>query len=186
MRTERLARVPPVDPVQHIGELRGRNRHHAVGRRRPDEAPFLQALGVERHAQPVMPDDLDHVAPAPPEDEKITSMGIALQRLLHLQRQAVHAAPHVGAAHCQPDADIARNRDHRRSSTSRTRRKAPASTSLSTRTNRPSPSSISIKPRRGAGSGVTGATAADGVTSTGSSTGAPCGPSWTSRARRRQ
>ena len=41
-----MARAAPVDPVQHIGQLGRRNRHHAVGRGWPDEAAFLQPLGV--------------------------------------------------------------------------------------------------------------------------------------------
>src|SRR4051812_7422021 len=55
---------------------------------------------------------------APPEDIEIASMGIAAERLLHLQRQAVHATPHVGVAHRQPDPDARGNRDHPRSADS--------------------------------------------------------------------
>jgi hypothetical protein len=43
-------------------------------------------------------------------------MRIALQRLLHLDRQAVHAAPHIGVPDRQPDPHARRNRDHRRDS----------------------------------------------------------------------
>jgi hypothetical protein len=32
--------------IEHISQLCGRDRHHAVGRRRPDEAAALQSLGV--------------------------------------------------------------------------------------------------------------------------------------------
>src|SRR5882762_9253917 len=44
---------------------------------------------------------------------KIAGMRIALQPLLDLQRQAVHAAPHVGVADCQPHPYPRGNRDHR-------------------------------------------------------------------------
>jgi len=40
-------------------------------------------------------------------------MRIALQYFLDLQRQAVHAAPHVGVADGQPDANSRRYWDHR-------------------------------------------------------------------------
>src|SRR5215831_17623407 len=40
-------------------------------------------------------------------------MGIALQPLLDLQRQTVHAAPHVSVADCQPHPHPRGNWDHR-------------------------------------------------------------------------
>ena len=57
-----------LDPVEHIGQLRGADRDRPVSRRRPDEATALQALGVERHADAVMPDDLNEVASGTSED----------------------------------------------------------------------------------------------------------------------
>ena len=42
LRSPRVLRHPPVDAFQQIAELRRRDRHHAVRRRRPDEAPALQ------------------------------------------------------------------------------------------------------------------------------------------------
>ena len=35
----------PVNPFEQIAELTGRDRHHTIGRRRPDEAAMLQSLG---------------------------------------------------------------------------------------------------------------------------------------------
>src|SRR5665647_210013 len=134
LRTEGMTRVTPVDPIKHIGQLRRRDTKHTIDRRRPDEAALLQSLGVERHAETVMPDDLDQVATRTSEDKEIARMGIALQRFLHLQRQAIHAAPHVRSSNRKPDAHIRRNRYHRRrSSTSSTRCSAAASTPLLTR-----------------------------------------------------
>ena len=48
------------------------------------------------------------------ENVQIAGMRIAPERLLDLQRQAVHAAPHVGAADRQPHPHAGRDRDHRR------------------------------------------------------------------------
>src|SRR4051812_21116911 len=62
LRPERMTRVPPVNSIEHIGELRCRDRYRTLGRRRPDKAAALQPLRIERHADPVMPDDLDQVA----------------------------------------------------------------------------------------------------------------------------
>src|SRR3954468_13374543 len=61
LRPERMARVPPIDAVEHIGKLRRRDRYRTIGRRRPDKPAALQPLRIERHADPVVPDDLDQV-----------------------------------------------------------------------------------------------------------------------------
>jgi hypothetical protein len=103
--------VAPVDSVEHVGQLCRRDCHHAVGRRRPDEAPLLQPLGIQRHAQTVMPDDLDQIATTASEYEKIAGMGIALQRFLDLECQAIHAASHIGSSDRQPDPHAGRNMD---------------------------------------------------------------------------
>src|SRR6202040_1567570 len=50
------------------------------------------------------------------EHVEIAAMRIALQRLLHLDRQAVHAAPHIGVPDRQPYPHTRGNRDHRRDS----------------------------------------------------------------------
>src|SRR5207237_328714 len=59
LRTPGANWVPPVDPVKHVSQLRRADRDAPVGRRRPDKTAALQSLGVERHANAVMPDDLD-------------------------------------------------------------------------------------------------------------------------------
>ena len=86
------------------------------------------------------------LAPATPEDVKIAAVRVALQLLLNLKRQTLHAATHVGVACRDPDPHPTRHRDHRSPRTLRTRRSASASTSLSTRTRLPEPSSITINP----------------------------------------
>jgi hypothetical protein len=50
------------------------------------------------------------------EHIEIARMRIAPQPLLDLKRQAIGAAAHIGVADCQPYANTARNRDHRRDS----------------------------------------------------------------------
>ena len=71
-------------------------------------------------------------------------MGIALQCLLDLQRQAVHAAAHVADAGGQPDPNTRRDRNHPRS-TATIRRRAAWLTVSSTRTRTPPGNSISIE-----------------------------------------
>ena len=60
-----------------------------------------------------MPDDLQKIAPTSAKGKEIASMGITPEPLLNQKRQAIHAAPHVGPPHRQPDPDVARHRDHR-------------------------------------------------------------------------
>src|SRR3954452_9957502 len=52
----------------------------------------------------------------PREYIEIAGMRIAAESLLYLQRQTVHAFPHVGPADRQPHPHPAWNRDHRRAS----------------------------------------------------------------------
>jgi hypothetical protein len=66
------------------------------------------------------PGDLEQVTSGAPEDVKIARMRVAAQRLLHLQRQPVHAFAHVGPTDCWPHSNPARNRDHRRANASTT------------------------------------------------------------------
>ena len=49
--------------------------------------PLSSRLGVERHADPVVPDDLDQVRAAATKDVEIAAMRVTAERLLHLQRQ---------------------------------------------------------------------------------------------------
>jgi hypothetical protein len=91
-----------------------------------------------------MPDNLDQIATGASEDKKITRVRIAPQGLLDLQSQAIHASPHVRSSDHKPDPHTRGNRDHRRSSTSSTRRSACASTPLRTRTRYVPARSISI------------------------------------------
>src|SRR3954469_19456045 len=98
LRPERMAWVSPVNPVEHIGKLPRRNRYRTVGRRRPDKAAALQPLRIERHADPVVPDDLDQITSRAAKNVQIAGVRVAAERLLHLQGQPVHALAHVGPA----------------------------------------------------------------------------------------
>src|SRR6202051_4950662 len=177
LRTEGMTRIAPIDSVEHVGQLRGGDSDYAVRRRWPDEAAFLQPFGIERHAETVMPDDLDQIATRASEDKEIACMGIALQCLLDLQSQAIHASPHVRSSDRKPDPHTRGNRDHRRSSTSSTRRSARASTPLPTQTRYLPQRSISIV----AGPVVGCVAAASGPAVT--TTGINCGADRTAGAR---
>src|SRR5271163_4821187 len=75
-------------------------------------------------------------------------MRVPLQCLLNQESKGSESAAHIGVAGRKPNSYVARDRNHRRSSTSRTRAKAAASTFASTRTRRPPPRLISISPLR--------------------------------------
>jgi hypothetical protein len=51
-----------------------------------------------------MPKDLYQITPTAAENIGITGVWVTLQRLLHLQGQAIHPATHIGRACGQPDA----------------------------------------------------------------------------------
>ena len=88
---------------------------------------------------------LDEIAAAAAEDEQMARMRIALQRLLHDQRQPVEPLAHIGAAHGQPNPNARRDRDHRRVNVLTTRASAVASTSMPTMIRSPPESTISIR-----------------------------------------
>jgi hypothetical protein len=116
-------------------------------------------------------------------------MGIALQRLLNLLRQPVHAAPHVGRSRRQPDPNARRNRDHPRNTPS-TQRSAAGPTSPPTRTSVPSAGVISIDASPGDGPGsadrVPANQAGSGADKAGTtSTGTNCGSGTKASAPRR-
>src|SRR5580700_6440032 len=101
-------RQPPVDPFQQIAELRRRDRHGSIRvlarcRRRPHEPATLQPLGKQAQALSVVPQNLDQSAAAAAEYEQVAGVGVALERLLHQQRQAIKAFAHIGMAARQPN-----------------------------------------------------------------------------------
>ena len=62
--------------IEHVGELGSRDSNNAGGRRWPDEATLLQPLRVERHADAVMPKNLDQIASHAPEHVEITRVTV--------------------------------------------------------------------------------------------------------------
>ena len=90
------------------------------------------------------PGDLEQVTSGAPEDVKIARMRVAAQRLLHLQRQPVHAFAHVGPTDRQPYPTPARNRDYRRASASTTAAAKAGDTEVGIRTRALPANSISI------------------------------------------
>jgi hypothetical protein len=148
LRTPDLLRHAPVDSGQEIRELSNADRHNAFRHRRPQKAFAVETLRKQACTLPVVPNDFDQITSTASEDVEIAAVGIALQLFLHHQRKAAEAASHVGVPGGEPYPHIAGDRDHRRSSTSRTRASAAASTLASTRTRRPPPRWISIRPLR--------------------------------------
>ena len=69
-------------------------------------APSRPSGGIQRHADPVVPQDLDQRACPPAKDEQIPAVRIALEMLLHQERKALHPLPHVGVAHRQPATPV--------------------------------------------------------------------------------
>src|SRR5208282_244256 len=134
-----------------IRQLCDADRHRAVRHRWPQKAPALQSLREQARALAIMPNDRDQVTATAAKDEQIAVVRVALQCLLHEKRKAWKSASHVGMARGKPNAHVAWNRDHRRSSTVRTRARAAASTPLSTITRRPCVSTISIRPTAATG-----------------------------------
>ena len=80
-----MNRIAPVDAFEHVAELRRRDHYRAVRRLWPDEAATLQPLGIERHAEVIMPENLDQLAALAAEHIEIAAVRITLERLLHLQ-----------------------------------------------------------------------------------------------------
>src|SRR5229473_6388293 len=108
----------------------------------------MYVVGKQARTLAVMPDHLQEIAAAPTKAKQLAAQGIASQYLLHLQRQARKALPHVGVAGRQPNPNPCRKWNHGSvSSPRRIRNKASTSTSLSTRTRQPFALTISIRPQ---------------------------------------
>src|SRR5688500_2884080 len=102
-----------------------------------------------------MPEDLQKITFAAAKDEGVPTERIPPQHLLDLQREAVHALAHVGAAGGQPDPRPARERDHRPTSARSAAATTAGSGAPEIRTRLPPASLISISPD---GAGTTSAT----------------------------
>src|SRR3979411_2718099 len=103
-----------------------------------------------------MPKHLHEVAPTPTEHKEIAGMWIALQRLLHLQGEAIHAAAHVGMTRRDPHPHTGGNGNHRRGIAFITAAARSGSTAPEIRKRMPRPNS---SPMRGMLAGTVGGTA---------------------------
>src|SRR3954465_5009555 len=149
-RTPGFLRIAPIDSGQQITELGRGDRHRAVGRARPQKAAPFQPLRKQAGSLAVMPDHLQKIAPASTKAKQLPAQRITSQHLLHLQRQARKALPHVGVTGRQPHPDAARNWDHGRVSSPRMiRSRVSTSMSQSTITPRPFALTISLQPHPG-------------------------------------
>ena len=74
----------------------------------------MHIVGIERHAEPIVPKDLDQLATPATEHIEVATVRVSLEGFLHQQAQRVHAATHIGVAGRNPHPHARRNRDHRR------------------------------------------------------------------------
>jgi len=77
LRPPGALRRTPIDPLQEIAELRRRDRHGAVNRCRPDEAPTLEPLAEQAHAPPSCQRNFHQMLTLATEGEKLAAIGIA-------------------------------------------------------------------------------------------------------------
>jgi hypothetical protein len=154
----------PATVAAYLGTLAGRLSHGALSRRvaaigdqhrqhgfaSPATFPVGKTIlrearrsATRRRRLPPPAAQLARMAAACPGD-LAASVRVTLQHLLNLQRQAVHAAAHVGVPIGQPHPHANRRHDHRRTALM-TRRRVARPTSAPTRIQVPSGSAISIR-----------------------------------------
>jgi hypothetical protein len=118
---------------------------------------------------PIAIEAVERIDAPPAEHEQMPVVRIALERLLHHERQAIKTLAHVRVAGRQPNPCAARDRDHRRrlllASAFISVATVGASTGPVSRIRPPVANSISMTPARAAGGGD--ATSGSGVTATG-------------------
>ena len=93
-----------------------------------------------------MPEDLQKITFAAAKDEDVPTKRIPPQHFLDLQREAVHALAHVGAAGGKPDPRPTWERDHHPTSARSAAATTAGSGAPEIRTRSPPASSISISP----------------------------------------
>src|SRR3712207_3556515 len=110
-----------------------------------------------------MPEHLEQVAAPAPEDKEMARVRVALEHLLDLERQPVHALTHVGAAGCEPHPYPTRDGDHPRTSTRSAAVTVAGSGVPEMRTRPPHGSSISIEPEEAGAPNETASAAGEGA-----------------------
>src|SRR5262245_6844392 len=105
-----------------------------------------------------MPKHFDQPTPPAAEHKWVSAVGIALEHLLHQERQAIEALAHIGMASRQPHPRASRHRDHRRrpplASATTIVLSATGSTAPVIRIRDPFANSTSIRPAGGKPAGV--------------------------------
>ncbi len=76
-----------------------------------EETVALQPLGVERHAKPIVSNDLDQLAALAVENDEISTMRVATEGFLHQHGQRVHSAANIDVASRNPSPYAGRNGD---------------------------------------------------------------------------
>ena len=79
--------ITPVDRLKHERQLRRRDRNDAIAGRWPDKPAAFETVGIKRHPDPIMPQNLQKIAAPASEDKQITAVRIALESLLDLNRE---------------------------------------------------------------------------------------------------
>src|SRR5258708_3440957 len=140
----------------------------------------------------VMPDHLQQIAAPAPEAEQMAAQRITLQHLLHQERKAGEALPHVGMARGKPHPHPGRQRDHQARPPDNAATAAvnvAGSTAPVIRSCTPLAKAISIVPpvpARAAHAGCSGATETAANCTSSSCRSAAAGPMAPVRACRRQ
>jgi hypothetical protein len=76
-------RASPIDPFEKIAHLSRAQRNHAVVGLGPDDTTVLEALGVARTAQTVVPDRFDQRPVASAKNEDVDGERMTLETLLN-------------------------------------------------------------------------------------------------------
>lgn len=87
LRPDRMLGITPVDRLKHERQLRRRDRNDAIAGRWPDKPAAFETVGIKRHPDPIMPQNLQKIAAPASEDKQITAVRIALESLLDLNRE---------------------------------------------------------------------------------------------------
>jgi hypothetical protein len=78
--------MAPIDPLEEVAKLGRRYHQNALRWLRPYELAALETLGIKRHTETVMPEDLQKSAAAAPEDIEIAAMRVPPKGFLDQQR----------------------------------------------------------------------------------------------------
>src|SRR5277367_4176290 len=159
----------PIHALDQHRELRPRQPHHAVARRRPNETALLETLGEQAQALSIPVKSLQQTATLASKQEQRTRERVQLQSLSHPRRQTVEATAHIDRFQRQIDSGARVRRQHQPRTApmaENTRRNAPVSTSPPTRTRQPFGSSTSIDPPRSFTRGRAGSSPGAGASAT--------------------